>query len=104
REAQPLVAASQFEAAIKILQPAAEATGDASVDHLLRQAVSGQGEMAGRIEAILTRAQALSASNPDEAIQFLSGQSTEIQQQPRVVELRKKLDAIKEQERVGAEQ
>jgi serine/threonine-protein kinase len=104
REAQPLVAASQFEAAIKILQPAAEATGDPSVDHLLRQAVSGQGEMAGRIETILTRAQALSASNPDEALQFLSSQPAEIQQQPRALELRKSLDANKEQDRIGAEQ
>jgi serine/threonine-protein kinase len=104
REAQPLVAASQFEAAIKILQPAAEATGDPSVDHLLRLAVGGQGEMAGRIEAILARAQQLSDRNADEAIQFLSSQPTEIQQQPRAVELRKKLDAIKEQERIGAEQ
>ncbi|MGA2046464.1 MAG: protein kinase [Terracidiphilus sp.] len=103
REAQPLVAANQFESAIKILQTAAEVTGDPSVDHLLRQAVSGQGEMAGRIEAIMSRAQALSAGNPDEAIQFLSNQPAEIQQQPRVLELRQKLIAIKEQDRIGAE-
>lgn len=104
REAQPLIAASQFEAALKILKPAAEATGDPSVAQLLRQAASGMDEMARRIEAVLARAQALSGSNVEEAIQFLSSQPPEIQRHPRVVELRAKLDSVKEQERIRAEQ
>jgi len=104
REAQPLMVAGNFEAAFKILQPAAEATGDPSVDQLLRQAVNGQAEMARRIDATLTRAQELSRNNIDEAIQLIASQPAEIQQHSRVLELRKKLDTAKEQARIRAEQ
>jgi len=104
RAAQPLLAAGQFDAAVKILKPAAEATGDPYVDQLLRQAVSSQSESARRIDAIVTRAQALSASSAEEAVQLLASQPPEIQQHPSVSELRARLEATREQERKKSEQ
>ena len=56
REAQALIAAGQFEAAIALLQPVVSQTGDASVEQLLRQASSSLAELARRIDAVVSRA------------------------------------------------
>ena len=104
REAQPLLAAGQFEAAIDLLQPVALETGDPSVDQLLRKATGSQAELARRIDAVVSRAQALSEKNAEQALQLLSSQPEEIQQHPRVRELRARLESSKEQERAAKEQ
>ena len=103
REAQPLIAAGQFEAAINLLGPVALKAGDASVDQLLRMATSSQAELARRIDAFVSRAQALSENNVEQALQLLSSQPQDIQLNPRVRELRDRLDAAKEQQIVLAE-
>lgn len=103
RQAQPLIAAGQFEAAINILQPVALETGDPAVDQLLRRAAGSQAELARRIDAVITRAQTLSESSVEQAIQFLAGQP-DIQQHPRVSELRARLESCSEQERQAQEQ
>ena len=99
REAQALIAAGNFEPAIAVLQPVASETGDASVQQLLRQATSGLADLTRRVDAALSRAQATSESNPDEALKLLSSQPQDIQKQPRVRELRARLEAGTEQER-----
>jgi eukaryotic-like serine/threonine-protein kinase len=104
REAQPLIAAGQFEAAVAILQPVALETGDASVEQLLRQATGSLADLDRRIDAALSRAQALSESNIEQALQLLSSQPQDIQQHPRVRELRSRLDSSKEQKRLKIEQ
>jgi eukaryotic-like serine/threonine-protein kinase len=96
REAQALIAASQFEAAIALLEPVASQTGDASVQQLLRQASSSLAELVRRIDAVVSRAQALSERDVDQALQLLSSQSQDIKQHSRVRELRARLDAAKE--------
>jgi serine/threonine-protein kinase len=100
REAQALIAAGSFEAAITLLQRAATETGDASIDQLLRQATASLTELNRRIDALVSRAQAMGESNADQALQLLSSQPEEIQQQPRVRELRAKLDASNERGRL----
>jgi serine/threonine-protein kinase len=96
REAQALIAAGQFEAAIALLQPVVSQTGDASLEQLLRQASSSLAELVRRVDAVVSRAQALSERDVDQALQLLSSQSQDIQQHSRVRELRARLDAAKE--------
>jgi len=103
REAQPLIAAGQFEAAINLLEPVALKTGDPSVDQLLRKATSGRTESARRVDAVVSRAQALGENNIGQAIQLLSSQPQDIRQHPRVRELHARLDAAIEQETAIAE-
>jgi serine/threonine-protein kinase len=95
REAQELIAAGNLEAAIALLQRAASETGDASVEQLLRQSTASLAELNRRIDALVSRARAMSESNAEQALQLLSSQPQEIQQHPRVRELRAKLDAAK---------
>ena len=95
RQAMPLIASGDFEAAIGVLQPVATQTGDASIEQLLRQATAGQTEYNRRVEAVLSRAQALSATSAEQAIQLLASQPQDVQRHPRVRELRTKLDAAK---------
>jgi len=57
-EAQALIAAGNFEAAVNLLQPVALETGDASVELLLRQATSSLADLSRRLDAVLNRAQA----------------------------------------------
>jgi serine/threonine protein kinase len=104
RQAQPLIAAGQFDAAIGILQPVAKETSDPAVDQLLRRAIDSQAEVARRIDAVVTRAQAMSASDLEQAIQLISSQPPEIQQHPRVSELRARLESSREQERKAKDQ
>jgi hypothetical protein len=98
RQAVPLIASGDFEAAIAVLQPVATQTGDASIDQLLRQATAGQTEYNRRVEAVLSRAQALSETSVDQAIQLLASQPQDVQRHARVRDLRTRLDATKEQE------
>jgi len=99
KDAQALIAAGNLEAAIALLQPAATETGAASVEQLLRQTTASLAEVSRRVDAVLSRAQALSETDTDQAIKLLSSQPLEIQQNARVRELRERLDAAKEQER-----
>ncbi|HMD75787.1 MAG TPA: protein kinase [Terracidiphilus sp.] len=103
RQAQPLMASGDFEAAIALLQPVASQTGDASIEQLLRQATSSRAELDRRIEAVVSRAQALSETSIDQALQFLSSQSQDIQRHSRVRDLRSRLDSIRERERLTAQ-
>ncbi|HUD12232.1 MAG TPA: protein kinase [Terracidiphilus sp.] len=93
REARGLIAAGDFETAIARLQPVATETGDPSLEQLLRQATAGMAEFNRRVDAAVNRAQALSQTNADQALQFLSSQSQDIQQNVRVSELRARLEA-----------
>jgi serine/threonine-protein kinase len=99
KKAQALIAAGNLEAAVALLQPVASETGDASVELLLRQTTASLAELSRRIDAVLSRAQALSATDIGQALQLLSNQPQEIQQYPRVRELRERLEAAQEQER-----
>ena len=96
REGQALIAAGQFEAAIALLQPVVSQTGDASVEQLLRQASTSLAELVRRIDAVVSRAEAMSKQDVEQAIQLLSSQPREIQQHSRVLELRTRLDTAKE--------
>jgi serine/threonine-protein kinase len=98
REAQALIAAGNLEAAIALLQPVASKTGDASVEQLLRQATASLAELDRRIDAVLSRAQALSETDTEQALKLLSNQPQDIQQHARIRELRARLDAVKERE------
>lgn len=93
REAKALIASGEFDAAIARLQPVTTETGDPSLEQLLRQAIAGLAEFTRRVDAALNRAQALSESNIEQALQFLSSQSQDIQQNVRVSELRARLEA-----------
>jgi serine/threonine-protein kinase len=102
RDAQTLIAAGRFEDAIALLQQVALETRDASVEQLLRQATSILAELTRRSEAVVSRAQALSESNLEQALQFLSSQPPDIQRHSRVRELQARLNSAKEQERQTA--
>ena len=93
REAKALIAAGNFQAALERLQPAAEETEDPSLEQLMRQANAGLIEFDRRVDATLNRAQTLSQSSVGQALQFLSSQSPDIQQNARVLELRTQLEA-----------
>jgi serine/threonine-protein kinase len=99
KKAQALIAAGNLEAATVLLQTVASETGDASVEQLLRQTTASLAELGRRIDAVLSRTQALSGTDIAQALQLLSNQPREIQQHPRVRELRERLDAAQEQER-----
>jgi eukaryotic-like serine/threonine-protein kinase len=98
RQAQPLISAGKFEAAIDILRPVAAETNDPAVEQMLRKAVSSQAELDRRIDAVVTRAQELGGSNLEQALQLLTSQPPEIQQHPRIAEVHARLDASKRQE------
>jgi serine/threonine-protein kinase len=103
REALPLIAAGEFEAAIALLQPAALQTRDASIEQLLRQATGSLAELERRIDAVVSRAQAMSETNIDQALQLLSSQPQDVQRHSRVRDLRARLDSSREQERLTAQ-
>jgi len=67
---------------------------------LLRQATASLTELNRRIDALVSRAQAMGENNAEQALQLLLSQPQEIQQQPRVRELRAKLDASNERGRL----
>ena len=69
----------------------------------MRQSTASLAELNRRIDALMSRAQAMSESNVEQALQLLSSQPQEIQQHPRVRELRARLDASNERERLISE-
>jgi serine/threonine-protein kinase len=103
RDAQALMATGEFDAAVALLQPVASETGDPSVEQLLRQATASAAELVRRIDAVVARGLALGDKDPEKALQFLSGQSREIQNHSRVRELSAKLNADIEREHSIAE-
>jgi serine/threonine-protein kinase len=103
KQAVPLIAANDFEAAIALLQPVATETRDASIEQLLRQATASLAEYNRRVDAVLSRAQALSQTNIEQAVQLLSSQPRDIQRNARVQELRGRLDATREQLALAAQ-
>ena len=103
REARSLITDGDLESAVALLKPVALETGDASIDQLLRQATATLVEVNRRVDALLSRAQATSETDIEQALQLLSSQPPEIQRQPRMREFRARLDAIKDQERLTVE-
>ena len=99
RESQTLMAAGNFETAVTLLQRVAAETGDASIEQQLNQANASLAELNRRVDAVVTRAQSMGESNIEQALQLLSSQPQEIQRQPRVRELKAKLDAGNERDR-----
>jgi serine/threonine-protein kinase len=102
REAQPLLAAGDYEAAIALLQPVAAETADPAVEQLLRQASASLAETVRRVDAVVVRAQALGESNLDQALQMIASQPQDIQQHSRVRDLRTRMESAREQERQTA--
>ena len=102
-QARSLITEGDLESAVALLQPVASETGDASIEQLLRQATAALVEVNRRVDALLSRAQASSETDIEQALQLLSSQPEEIQRQPRVREFRARLDAIKDQERLTVE-
>ena len=98
RDAQALIAAGEFDAAVALLQPAALETKDPSVEQLLRQATASAAESVRRIDAVVARGLAIGEKDPQKALQFLSSQSQDIQNHSRVRELSVKLNAACERE------
>ena len=103
REARSLITDGDLESAVALLKPVALETGDASIEQLLRQATATLVEVNRRVDALLSRAQATSETDIEQALQLLSSQPPEIQRQPRMREFRARLDAIKDQERLTVE-
>jgi serine/threonine-protein kinase len=98
RDAQALMAAGGFDAAVALLQHVAFETKDPSVEQLLRQATASAAELARRIDAVVARGLALGEKDPEKALQFLAGQSQDIQNHSLVRELCATLNAAKERE------
>jgi len=98
RDAQALIAAGNFEAAIALLQPVATETGDASLQQLLRQTSAALAEQERRVDTVVTRATALSKTDKGQALQLLASQPQEIQLHPKVISLRASLETVSEKQ------
>jgi serine/threonine-protein kinase len=98
RDAQALIAAGEFDAAVALLQPVALETKDPSVEQLLRQSTASAAELVRRIDAVVARGLAIGEKDPEKALQFLSSQPQDIQNHSRVRELSVKLNAVYERE------
>jgi serine/threonine-protein kinase len=103
QDAQALIAVGNLEAAAALLQPVALETRDPSVDQLLRQTAGSLDELNRRVDAVMSRATALSETDIEQALQLLQNQPAEIQGHTRVRELCARLDASKERVRQTAE-
>ena len=103
RDAQALIVAGNFEDAIALLQRVATETGDAGVEQFLRQTTASLAELNRRVDALVSRIQALSESNTEQALQLLTSQPQEIQRHSRVRELRARIDAGVEREHLIGE-
>jgi serine/threonine-protein kinase len=106
KQAQALISAGNLEAAVALLQPVAAETGDATIEQLLRKTTSSLAEFGRRVDALMSRAQSLSETDVEQALKLLANQPQDIQQQPRVRELRDRLVAAQEldrQQRLAAE-
>ena len=98
-QARHLLAKEDLEGAIAVLTPASERTGDAAVEQLLRQTRERLEETARRLEAVVARVQSLSETEPAQALQLLSSQTTAVQQHSQLRALRAKLDAQVERQK-----
>ena len=98
RDAQPLMAVGEFEAAIALLQPIAAETNDPSVEQLLRQATSSQAELVRRVDAVVAHGVALSEKDTEKAAEFLNSQPQDIQKNPRVREFSARLNSAIQRE------
>ncbi len=103
RSAQESIAAGDLEQAIKVLRDGSKETPDGSIDQLLRQTQEQFDEVGRRVEAVISRIQTLSETDPGNALQLLQSQSQAIQQHPQMRSLRARLDKNSEQQRVTAE-
>lgn len=103
RSAQELIAAGDLEPAIALLQQAVKETPEPSVEQLLRQTQEQFDEVGRRVATIISRIQALSESDPGNALQLLQSQSQAIQQHPQMLALRAQVEKNSEQQRVLAE-
>lgn len=70
---------------------------------MLRQTTASLAELNRIIDALISRAQTISESNVEQALQLLSSQPQDIQQHPRVRELRGKMETVNERERMMTE-
>ncbi|WP_263385462.1 serine/threonine protein kinase [Granulicella arctica] len=102
-QAQQKIAAEDLEGAVAILRPAAQQTKNAAVDQLLRQTQERLDEITRRLEAVLTRVQSLSETDPSQALQLLLSQPPAVQQHSKLKAIRAKLDIRAEQQRVTRE-
>ncbi len=103
RSAQELIVAGDLQPAIIVLQEALEEMRDGLIEQLLRQTQEQFDEVGRRVAAIISRIQALSESDPGNALQLLQSQSQTIQQHPQMQSLRAQLDKNSEQQRVTAQ-
>ena len=98
QRAQALIGEGNLEAAIALLQPAAEEIGDPAVEQLLRQTSGSLAEVARRIDAVVAKVKELSSQDAARALQLLQSQPQAIQQHSKLRELRSLLDKTYEQE------
>jgi serine/threonine-protein kinase len=102
REAQSLIEAGAFEKAVALLQPVFSATRDTSVKQLLNEASNGLADLNRQIEALVSRAKALSESGGgfDEAINLLKRQLESTPTSASVKTLLTTLQARQEQDQL----
>ncbi len=98
-QAHKLLAAEDLEGALAVLAPAAERTGDAAVEQLLRQTRERLEETTRRLEAVTARVRSLSDAEPEQALQLLLSQPVAVQQHSQLRTLRTKLDARVERQK-----
>jgi serine/threonine-protein kinase len=103
REAQQLIGNGSLEEAITLLQKVSQTNQDAAIEQLLRQTQDRFDEVGRRVEAVLSRIQKLSETDPAQALQLLQSQPQAIQQHPQMRTLRSKVDERSERERVTRE-
>ena len=103
RRAQELIAGSDLEQAIAVLRRGSQESPDPSIDQLLRHTQEQFDEVARRVDAVIARIQALSETDPGNALQLLESQSQAVQQHPQMRNLRARVDKINEQQRATAE-
>ncbi|WP_255551294.1 serine/threonine-protein kinase [Granulicella sp. dw_53] len=77
-EAQALISASKYEAAIAKLEPVVANIGDAELKALLEHARQMIREASQRLEAVTSRTRSLAATDLQEALRFLESQPPEI--------------------------
>ncbi len=100
QRAQTLIGNGELQAAVAVLQPVAEQTGNATVDNLLRQTLANLSEVNRRIDAVVQRVNSLREQDSAQALQFLLSQPAAIQHHSRLHEMRGELERASEQERV----
>jgi eukaryotic-like serine/threonine-protein kinase len=103
QRAQTLIASGELEAAVALLQPVVEQTGNPAADQLLRQTAGNLAEVNRRVDAVLERVQALGQREAPQALQLLESQPTAVQQHSKLRDVRGRLQRSSEQERATRE-